>query len=365
MTANWTSTGIAKDTPYQVVGQVHYASGSGAFGSIMLESGILMTVGGVEASAVVSTEKLNTVIGKFTFSVEWTVVLNPGQNGSKTLPMGTSGDHVVYQTWGKPRDTGKSPGVAGYKPEPGSPTVPRMELATNTFYNAWAVIVFGGGGGDPDKPARLIYTVIKMHAFNINNSIVHVGIDTVDENRAWLVPKYWTTPFPNPNFTVDTVGSNCISGALFTKRAALMVGLPGTIDTQQYAASGTNEQDAKHAIHIPDIRSAEDPGRVRVDNNGKIVQVAGHFSGDSFNYFEATILYTTGGTSTTPTTFYIPSGVNIDVVYDNSDDALTIFDTFEWAKYDSVRKKIVPLDTPDVIKKYKTVVGIPLTKLDE
>lgn len=345
--AKWSSAGIPINTPYQLEGTVVTGGEFGAPGEgFKFTSANLTTTGNSETSLATSTSMLSEAIGKWSFTVVWKVILNPGPTAT-TLELGESGKHIVYQTYATPVATG----VVG-NPGPGSPTVARMELATTLFTNAYVHATFVTGSSDP-KPARLVFTLLKLHQFNGKNSIVHVTENEVNENLAWLVPKYWAEVPPGGT----AAGSNCISGALFVKRAALMVGIPGKIEVKTYAA---DMLDPTKAVEILTAKDARKAGRVK--NKDKPDQeVAMHFSGDSDNIFEATVVYTSAA-PVNPVTFYMPSGVNVDVVYDTKDKVLTVFDTFEWAiKVNGVWSH---KQTPDVIKAYTLAPSLPLTDLD-
>ncbi len=342
-TVKWSSAGIAAQTPYRLEGVVTYTAGFPTQGAMKFVANST-TAGDANTTNVITDIPLSKAMGIWTFSVAWKVILNPGTAQEKTLDMGDSGEHKVYQTYANPRGTGEKSGRA---------TEPRMQLATSLYAGVYITATMSTGTFNPDpKPARLIYTLLKQHVFTVSRSEVHVTESKIDESRAWRVPGSWLTG-----------GCNCISGALFVQKASYMVGMPGTINVKMYAASVAN---VNVAIEIKTAAEARDGDRVR-DKNKPNENVALHFAGNQNNVFEGTVLYTPAQAAAT---LYMPSGVDFDALYDTKDKVITVFNSFEWAKkvidpmtqVATWKKTGVP---QDVLATYQTAASLPLSKLDE
>ncbi|MGL4422826.1 MAG: cadherin-like domain-containing protein [Gemmataceae bacterium] len=243
-------------------------------------------------------------LGRFLLKMKWTATVTVGQR-VLNLPVANF-DHSVYMT----RNVPKLPdGTDAHKP-----TEYRMRIAARVLYKAYTVAHdkrFAAGYNDliPNSQ-QLVYEILQQHQFNLKNSVAGLGAA-----YGWKVPEYWTNPFPKPPIPQAKweVGTDCISGAIFTRLASYVFGLNGIIDHKEYTAKGTDEVNAGIAVEY----TADFPRYV--DANNTEYSTALFDGGGGSNRFESCVVVTLNGT-----TWYFPSGAG-KRVFTKKDDVLTVF----------------------------------------
>ncbi|MBX9581355.1 MAG: cadherin-like domain-containing protein, partial [Gemmataceae bacterium] len=146
---------------------------------------------------ITGKNKLPKEIGSLSGEIDWTLVVNPGAN-PVNLPMGKSGPHKVYITYGAPR--------VPVGADSSKPTEARMELATTKvgegYKNAKGNVK--PGAGDP-KPVQIVYETIQTLKVDLNNGIVGYGKTDQEKALGWKVPS-------------NETGGDCISELVQNER---------------------------------------------------------------------------------------------------------------------------------------------------
>lgn len=273
---------IANNTPYTLTGT------STETALNFTQSGNLAVTGTSAVITVTATNALGTDIRKISATITWSLVLNPGGN-QQTLPLGQTGPHVIYTTWGTPVVTNAASQVTDI----------RMARTVTVVNQAIQGVK---GTGKAPSPARIVY-------FLMGNSNFFLGRNLVGAN-AWTLP--------------DTTGASCISISTFVSLVANMTGLPGMFTIKTYIATE----------NAPNTAVEGDLSRTVRKNPANPKQYLALWDSHNMaNSFEATVLYTIGGN-----TYYFPGGAG-NVVYTNKDDVLTVFQSLGWGEFDSVAKK--------------------------
>jgi hypothetical protein len=296
-------TGVDVNTPYKLVG-------TGPTAALSFESGALAAAGGRQTVTMTAKEKLPKAITTVKGDVGWKVVLNPGQPNEKTLPITGATFLKVYVLWDKPRNTNV---------ESSKPTEGRVRLAVEKAGQAYNTAKTNAM--DDPTPAQIVYELLQLHKFNGKHAIVAGGNVDALIAKGWTVPENWTTPkLVNGK---SYLGSDCISGATFTRLAALAVGLPGAIEAKNYMAKSATEPTEAVVFDINNqayFRPDPEYPQIPLLRNQLMLILGG-----KPNNYEGTVVFTEGGT-----TLYFPAGT--DYVFDNADAVLTIFQRLAWVR---------------------------------
>ncbi len=246
--------------------------------------------------------------------IEWKLKV-AGQ--ADPVEMGTSGPHKIFITYGKPQALTGADGVAV------RPTPERMERAITVYTEAFENAKTAAGTNFP-RPQRIMYEAVQLHKFD------GTPIKVKPHVELWTVYDSWKD--------ATAAGTDCICGAAFVSYAALVVGIPGTIEAIPYAPESATAQGAIKAWKY----DPKDPSRYREVN--KKVQKLGLSDDGTYNAFEGTVVYTTGGQ-----TYYFPVGNKLGLRLGKANDVLRYFTEAGWFTADAnqtLKEKILPKYIP-------------------
>ena len=297
---------VTFDTSNIPVGTAYRLIGTSTEGSYNFNSGNKLATGGRETITVTATNTLGKAIRIAEAEIKWTMVLNPG-TPADNLSLGNATRHTAFITFGRPDQNAEVES---------SPTYIRMEIAMTAVQRAYTNAKAITNTPDP-KPARLVWELVKLHVFNLKNGVAQ---KVTTEMKGWTVPYYWTHVYNLDKRIPENkwaVGGDCVSGAIFSKLASHMVGIPGDIDAINLCPTSVANPTKAKEYDPTEVKTREDgQQRLLVDKN------------KNANHFEGTVTYNSGATGFK--TLYFPMGT--EEVYDNPDDVLSIFVTYEWLK---------------------------------
>jgi hypothetical protein len=229
-------------------------------------------------------------------NIKWSLRVTGEAN---PVVIGESSTHVIYVTYGVPKIPSE-----GLQADAAIPTPARMDRAIAVFAKAFKNSKKETKLEEP-KPQRIVYEAVQLHIFN--GAVFLLEKSNV---YAWKVYDVWTI--------AENPGADCISGAAFIAYAALVVGMPGSIDAKRYTVK--SETDLKTAV---DYRSMADEDKNRFRNNKKEVLALSFSRG--YNAFEGTVAY-----SNEKKTFFFPVGDKMLISVDSKDKVLRVATQAAW-----------------------------------
>jgi hypothetical protein len=288
--------GVAADTPYLLEGR-------SAEPALCFRGEGRLPAGDNRPLAVEATAPLGRAVRKVREKVSWTLTLDPGTPGSRTLALGETGPHVVYVTLGTPQDT-DDPVCAV--------TDVRMELAVGRV--AAAMARAGGAGA---SPPRIVHELMQEHVD------YYLPARHYDRKRAWKVPESWR---------MRPSGASCIAIVEFVALVCKMVGMEGTARMSAfYANAGEPYKAVRGGLGDPPVFRPGPFGErwqlFLIDASNSNAGQPGGLGG--VNYYEAALEFEWRGK-----TFYYPGGT--PRVYDTPDMVLHVFRSLAWVRYDFV-----------------------------
>jgi hypothetical protein len=254
-----------------------------------------------------AAKALGRTIRKIEKPIQWRLTVSVDGTATRTLDLGTTGPHVVYTTFGTPKNTQDPVHIV---------TDLRMELAVKRVAAAMKEVGYSASA------PRIVRELMRQNGTHYLPTRDYYGVN------AWKLPETWR---------MEPKGGSCISIVDFSVLLCQMMGLEGTPTRKVFCAMPNAPWVAvEGSLGEPPItrqigffRGTDTWQLLLVDVRNNRRGAAGGVGG--VNYYEAALVYQWNGA-----TYYYPGG--LDFVWDSPHKVLHVFDTLAWTRWDPFLK---------------------------